>query len=308
MNKYMNSYIKLLAKVRPQLTDVSLRDGIQSALPATFPTTKKKELLHHIMTQTGSSRVEVGSLVSPKVLPIMADTLDVYRFGAQWCSNDDSNQYNARDSKTSTQIPRLGVLVPNAEKLSIALEHKIPYISMITSVSDEFQKKNIKRSLVDTKLELQQMCGLTRQNLPNTYLKLYISCINKCPIVGPISTDTIVGELLCYSDYFDVDELCLSDTCGTLSAADFKAIVDLATKYGVPVEKLSVHLHMTANTETEVQKILFYCFDKGIRKFDVSLVEEGGCSVTMGKQTKPNLTHETFFRMLNLYLRSKISE
>ena len=302
MNRHLKKYIDLLTKIHPQLTDVSLRDGIQSALPAAFPTAKKCETLRHIMTQTLASRVEVGSLVSPKVLPIMSDTLDVYRFGSQWVGSPGID----KNTVTRKQIPDLGVLVPNMDKLHVALDRGIPYVSMISSVSDEFQRKNTRKSLIDTKLELQAMCTAARQMRNKPYLKLYISCINRCPIVGEIGNNTIVSELLCYSDYFDFDELCLSDTCGTLTAHKLKYIVDLSTKYGVPVDKLSVHLHVLPNNEAEVQKILFYCFDKGIRKFDVSLLEHGGCSVTMGKTAKPNLTHEHFFNVLNMYLRTKM--
>lgn len=294
MNRHLRRYIDLLSRTRPQLTDVSLRDGIQSATLCAFPTKKKTDLLFSIMTMGYVSRVEVGSLVSNKVLPIMADTMDVYRFGVE----------NATDSEPK----QLGVLVPNMDNLKTALEHKIPYVSMITSVSDEFQQKNTRKTILETKQELQLMCYTVRSTLPTTYLKLYISCINKCPIMGTIENNAIVNELLCYSSGFEFDELCLSDTCGTLTAHDFKYIVSRATMYGVSVDKLSVHLHVLPGNELEVQKILFYCFEKGIYKFDVSLLETGGCSVTMGKNVKPNLSHVMFHRILNMYIRSKIVE
>jgi len=319
MNKHLKTYVELLHKIRPILTDVSLRDGIQSALPSAYPTAKKKELLHHIMTQTMSRRIEVGSFVSPKVLPIMGDTLDLYKFGAQWyeITNHPCNCMDIckRETtagiicvKSSPMIPQLGVLVPNMEKMELAIEHKIPFVSFITSVSDEFQRRNIKKSLEETKQELQQMITKMHIESPHTYTKLYVSCINKCPIIGEIAHNKIVDEMLYYSNNFKFDELCLSDTCGTLTEIEFKYIISTMLQLGVPTNKISLHLHVLPANETEIQKILFYCFEKGINKFDVSLLDSGGCSVTMGKHTKPNLSHEYLFRILNMYLCKKLSE
>lgn len=301
MNRHLRKYIEVLNRVRPQLTDVSLRDGIQSAAVSEFPTQRKKEILHNIMTQYVPARIEVGSFVSPKVLPIMADTNELYQYGAQWSGNREQE-----DTTKSAMVPMLGVLVPNMRGLNMAVDNGVKYMSFITSVSEDFQLKNTRKSLFDTKTELHEMTAAARQSMPDTYLKLYISCISKCPLRGELDSSHIVSELMCYSS-FDFDELCLSDTCGTLKLINFKNIVSTIINYGVPVSKLSVHLHVLPDNEDNVVEILKYCFEHGINKFDVSLLEQGGCSVTMGKDTKPNLSYDLFYRALNLYIKSMLS-
>jgi hypothetical protein len=55
-----------------------LRDGIQSANPLNYPTNLKLKLLQEICDQYNPPKMEIGSFVSPKVLPIMADTASIF--------------------------------------------------------------------------------------------------------------------------------------------------------------------------------------------------------------------------------------
>ena len=62
-------------------------------------------------------------------------------------------------------------------------------------------------------------------------IKLYISCINQCPISGRKDTQYIVDEINYYIENYDnLSEICLSDTCGTLGFYDFKNIINLILK------------------------------------------------------------------------------
>jgi hydroxymethylglutaryl-CoA lyase len=290
MNRVCSGHLKLLNKINPVLFDVSLRDGIQSANPALYPLNHKKQLFDKILTTYTPTHMEVGSIVSPKVLQIMSDSLDVYAYAK---------------SKTDK---RMFLLVPNMAGLKTALNAGADGVSFITSVSDSFQLKNTKKTLIQTKIELNDMCYYTKTLLPNTYIKLYISCINQCPIDGKLNDDDIVREILCYSDNTHISELCLSDTCGTLSYKSLKYIVDKLIAYRVPINKLSLHLHVNPDEKENVVDILFYCFEKGINKFDVSCLDEGGCVVTLGSKVKPNLTYELFHSALHRYITWKNNE
>ena len=62
-----------------QFFDVSLRDGLQTW--KRIPTTQeKKNILHNIMRNTSSQKIEVGSIVSKKVLPQFDDTAELYHY------------------------------------------------------------------------------------------------------------------------------------------------------------------------------------------------------------------------------------
>ena len=59
--------------------DVSLRDGLQTW--TRIPTTKeKKNILHNIVNNTNSNKIEIGSIVSKKILPQFEDSVELYHY------------------------------------------------------------------------------------------------------------------------------------------------------------------------------------------------------------------------------------
>ena len=132
--------------------------------------------------------------------------------------------------------------------------------------------------------------------------KLYLSCITECPISGRLSSQDVLFNCMRHM-YLGFDELCLSDTCGTLTSAQFVEIIEGVACLGYPLSKISLHLHADNTNAAEVDNILRYSFTRGIRMFDVSSLSSGGCSRTMSDtKTKPNLSYELFFGSLEKYI------
>jgi len=254
--------------------DVSLRDGLQTW--KRVPTTKeKKNILHSIVKNASSKKIEVGSIVSKKVLPQFEDTVELY--------------HHCR--KTYPNILPF-VLIPSLKMQQIALESKLHNMSFISSVSESFQKKNTKMNLFETKKQL----AFLLENCPGIS-KLYVSCVNECPISGIIENKEIVKELMEYL-IMPVDEVCISDTCGTLTKERFdpilKELLPFMRREQIPMSKLSLHLHKHVSPG-ETQKLIIYCIENGIYNFDVSCVEGGGCSVTMDEnQINGNVSYDDF--------------
>ena len=89
---------------------------------------------------------------------------------------------------------------------------------------------------------------------------------------------------------------------GTLKHRDFEYIANGLTRFGLTPSRLSIHLHINSENEQEAKRILFECFRRGINKFDVSVVSDGGCSVTMdANKLKPNMTYEFLHSALEEY-------
>ena len=104
----------------------------------------------------------------------------------------------------------------------------------------------------------------------------------------------------------NVDSICLSDTCGTLNEEDFEYIIDTCVYFGLPLSKFSLHLHVNKSRESEVEKIIHKALDRKIINFDVSLLDTGGCSVTMNKdRISPNLSYELYYKSLCNYIMKK---
>jgi hydroxymethylglutaryl-CoA lyase len=285
-----NLYVNKIIKVRP--FDVTLRDGLQ-ALSRTeqeiFDINIKKQIYDEIINKYNPRNLEIGSCVNKKVLPIFNDTEELFNYVE---SNEKSKKHY--------------VLIPNQEHLINAINFGVRNFSFITSVSNSFQQKNTRMTINQTYTNLNNMMRyLDDSPVENYNVKLYVSCINECPIDGKIHTHNIVSELFSLS-LIKFDRICLSDTCGSLTKDEFIDIIEDTKKVGIDTKKFSLHLHVKPEREDEVEKIFHTALDYGINEFDVSDLKTGGCSVTMDKnKIAPNMSYEQYYKFLSTYLLNK---
>lgn len=288
---------KMRVLVPPILTDVSLRDGLQGLtreVQETFTLNKKKNIFHNIIFNYKPKNIEIGSIVNPKVLPIMSDSVQLYNYAVDFIKNGE------RTHKADETDTNVFIVVPNEKGFNIGLSHGIKNYSFLTSVSDSFQQKNVNKTLFETKKELKKI--FSKMELLETIetcefkTKLYISCITDCPLEGKINNDSIIHEILYYTaDFPKIDEFCLSDTCGSLKFEDYKYIVDSCIFFGLHPSKISLHLHINKKNIEEINQIIKHSINNNINRFDVSIVESGGCSLTMpSSDLLPNASYELF--------------
>ena len=277
----------ILSKLK--LFDVSLRDGLQS-IPKIYELHEKKRMLSKIIHQYRPQQMEIGSIVSYNILPQMKNSIELYKYATNKYA---TNKYDIKNSLTpkydfiNDDLYELDdnincdffLLVPPIKSyINQASINNIKNISLITSVSESFQKKNIHRSIIDTKTAL--IDNLCHDN-QFTNIKLYISCITNCPIEGKLNNDYIINEIIYYSKLKNVNNLCLSDTCGNIDFIDFKYILDNLL-LNINVDILSLHLHVNKNNYINIEKIIDYAISNKIYKFDVTGFENvGGCIVTI---------------------------
>jgi hydroxymethylglutaryl-CoA lyase len=199
------------------------------------------------------------------------------------------------------------MLVPNKKGYDIAIKNGVTNFSLLTSVSESFQKKNINKTIQETKNDLHDIINdiIFKKTfyLPSELnTKLYISCINECPIEGKIDKNKVIEEIIYYYKNMEIDEFCLSDTCGTLLFEDYKHIIDSCIQHGIESTKFSLHLHTSIDIDN-IRDIVHYSIDNNIKKFDVSLIESGGCSITMEKsKLKPNMSYELLYKLFDEYI------
>jgi len=298
----------LIGKPRP--FDVTLRDGLQALnknLQKSFTTDKKIEIYNNIMLNHYPKNIEIGSCVNQKVLPIFKDTEYLFNYVNQNKINGLVNNY---------------ILVPNFSQLQNALKFGVKNFSLITSISDDFQMKNTKMTIKENEENIDMMLRYIDDyqtirideetgNIWNDYtknnIKLYVSCINECPIKGKIDNSIVVDKLERLSK-LNVNKICLSDTCGSLESEDFVYILRKCRIRGIDITKFSLHLHIKPGREYIAQELFFIALDNRINEFDVSELSTGGCSVTMDEnKIAPNMNYEQYYRFLMNYLvtRSK---
>lgn len=271
------------------LTDVTLRDGLQTEPSELWPIAKKKDLFHEILSRHNPANIEVGSFVNPKVLPIMIDTLELFQYVEEFITKK-RDEFDS--SLSCSVIPDIYVLVPSAGKFAEAFANHVVNFSLITSVSESFQLKNTHKTLDQTKAELL-VIDETLKSKTVYKKKLYISCIDECPVSGRFGIDAIVDEILLYCTQYNFDEICLSDTCGSLSIAKFKQLIEKLQHAGVSITRVGLHLHINPDKKRNLEQIICFAIHNGIFRFDVSHLVAGGCSVTLGEDLcHPNLTYE----------------
>lgn len=290
-NKHLtNKSVNSLLRVRP--FDVSLRDGLQGLSKEQQLTMKpidKFNLYFKIKELYNPPYMEIGSIVSSKVLPIFSDSDSLHNY-IEYCQLD-------------TDEPKISnfILVPNEKQFNnISKFINLSCFSFITSVSESFQMKNTKMTLDTTFQQLNNMMRILDDKPGKSTVKLYVSCINECPIEGKINNNIIIEKILQYQE-LKPDILCLSDTCGTLTVQDIKYIFSNLTKENS--HNISLHLHVKQGREDEVEEIIHTALDFGITSFDVSAIKTGGCSVTMNNSDlAPNLSYELYYKSLATYL------
>jgi hypothetical protein len=272
---------------KPKPFDVTLRDGLQG-LPLEQQVKynlNTKTTIYNELKSCELENIEIGSIVSDKIYPIFSDTLSFFSLVNTPTSILPINNY---------------ILIPNFNKYNkVCKTSQIKHFSLLSSVSNTFQLSNTHMTLQQSD---EDISNILKQDLMNSTFKLYVSCIKECPIEGIINNDFIVNRLLKLNK-FNVNKLCLSDTCGSLIANDLEYIITTCYKFGMVPSNFSLHLHVKPNRETEVEQLIHKALDLHIIDFDVSFLETGGCAKVLGNNNiKPNLSYELYYNSLKSYI------
>ena len=284
----INSFSRINPEIK--LFDVTLRDGLQSEKKI-YSVKEKYEIFKNIVKYHNPNSIEVGSIVNSKILPQMKNSIELYSHIIK--NNDESI------------MPELYMLIPSEKSLEIAMKNNINNFSFIASVSEAFQIKNTKKNLDETKQSIHRMIKTVKENhiIKNNKIKLYISCIEECPISGYMDIEYIIEEIMYYYVNYrnNLSEICLSDTCGTLRYDKFQLLMNiLLFRYDVDISKFSLHLHVNDNNMENMSNIINLAYIKNISSFDVSFIKDiGGCTVTIEKnKCNRNLTYNDIYNSI----------
>lgn len=260
-----------------KFSDVTARDGLQS-LKTIFSVEQRTKLINQL-SECFFDEIEVGSLVNPKIMPTMENSLDVYR--------------NTLDPLKFKSF----VLIGNKNSIQEINENNIKNFSLFTSPSDSFNKQNINTCVEGSFIRFRDMLNLL-ENRKNHYIKGYISCIGDCPYEGDVPIKRIIYTIKKFKD-LNVDEICIADTLGTLQPEKLDAILKQTTKI-YDHNLLSLHLHTENELTTDKWKRnLEVSLNNDIYKFDTSLLGIGGCPAAYSSKDKKignlNIFHASKF-------------
>lgn len=237
-----------------EIIEVSPRDGLQNE-PVQVPTEEEKKLILQLQ-KMGVHRIEATSIVHPKIVPQMADALEIIEF----CREIGMNYI---------------VLTPNLKALEKAIEFKVPQIAVFIGASETFNMRNIKKTIDESLAESKKIFQKAKEQ--SIFIRAYVSMSFNCPFEGYISF-----EKVCYVvDHFvanGADEIVIGDTNGLANPRivfeRFKAL-----KERHPHVVFVAHFH---DTNGFAFANIIAALQAGIDKFDSSLAGLGGCPFSPG--------------------------
>jgi hydroxymethylglutaryl-CoA lyase len=238
-----------------EISEVGPRDGLQS-IKTIMPTEAKKAWVK-AQFEAGTPEIEVGSFVSAKLLPQLADTAEVTRYAA------------------SIEGLNVAVLAPNLRGLQAAVDNGAHKVSIPFSMSETHSIKNIKRSHPQMMDEIQQ-CLSYLESVPSKQrpkFEVGLATAFGCTIEGAIAESKVIAIAEKLVE-MGVDEVGLSDTTGYGNPRQLKRLAE-GIWQNCGREKLNgVHLH---NTRGQGLANALMAVEIGITTIDSSLGGIGGC-------------------------------
>ncbi len=246
---------------RLKIVEVAPRDGLQNE--SEIIALEKKKGLVEKLSDSGVDEIEVGAFVSPKWVPQMKDTEELFKT----IKKRDRVIYSA--------------LVPNMKGLerifSIPEGNRPDKIAVFTAASETFNLKNINMSIDKSISVITEVVNEAKRSL-KVPVRGYISTAFWCPFEGKISPDRVLR--LCYALFSaGVDEISLGDTIGRATPSDVSELLSVLLKR-FSQDKFAMHFHNTYGMA--ILNAYVSCRDFGIFTFDSSAGGLGGCPFAPG--------------------------
>ncbi|MDE0764422.1 MAG: hydroxymethylglutaryl-CoA lyase [Cellvibrionales bacterium] len=253
-----------------RIVEVGPRDGLQNETAALSVATRV-ELVDRLVA-AGLGYIEVGSFVSPKWVPQMAGSDQVF-------------ERLVRSNETT-----YAALTPNMQGLQRATACGVREVAVFAAASESFSQKNINCSIAQS---LQRFAPVVAQaQASGIQVRGYLSCVLGCPYDGVVSADAVLSvteQLLAMGCY----EVSLGDTIGVGTAASTEALLAHLV-HSIPVDRLAVHFH---DTYGQALANILVALQMGIAVIDSSVAGLGGCPYAKG--ASGNVATEDLVYMLD---------
>src|SRR5262245_40069886 len=259
--------------MRVAIREVGPRDGFQNE-PEVIATDDKVRLIE-ALARSGLRRLEVTSFVRADVIPQLADGAEVLE-----------------------RIPvpgdvSLSVLIPNERGLDNALRLREYFheVNVFLSATESHNRANVNRSVEESLAGLETVLGRARSE--GLRCEGVISVAFGCPYEGHVPPErvfSIASRLVAAGAV----EIGFGDTTGMANPAQVREFFPAArAALGDDVE-LTAHFH---NTRGQGLANVLAALDAGVRSFESSFGELGGCPVPAG--ATGNIATEDLVSMLH---------
>lgn len=253
-----------------KIVEVGPRDGLQNEkTPLTLQ--QRKALILDLM-KTGLKSIEVGSCVSAKWVPQMAQSDVLFAE----LPKDPNIQFS--------------LLTPNIKGFESARAVGCQEVAVFTAASESFTQKNINCSIDESLEKFSDVMAAAKAS--NIKVRGYVSCMVDCPYEGAIDPQRVAKvskrllDMGCY-------EVSLGETIGTATPDRVKKVWDICLAE-MDSHVLAGHFH---NTYGMAIANIYQSLTQGIRVFDSSIAGLGGCPYAKG--ASGNVATEDLYYLLS---------
>lgn len=241
---------------RVEIVEVAPRDGLQN-IAAIVPTADKVELVRRL-ARAGFRRIEVGSFVSPRHVPQMADIEAV-----------------VAEIGDLPGVSRMA-LVPNSRGARRALAAGIRHLEIVISMTDAHNMSNVRRPTADSIADLAGMA----EEIAGCELRVGLATSFHCPFTGLVDEDAVIRTIERILKVRSRVEFAISDTTGMATPDHVSRLVRRAlSAFSGGEVRWCFHGHDTAGFG--IANVLA-ALEAGIRCFDGAAAGLGGCPFAPG--------------------------
>ncbi|WP_024680151.1 hydroxymethylglutaryl-CoA lyase [Pseudomonas syringae] len=237
------------------IVEVGPRDGLQNeAQPISI---EDKVRLVDELTAAGLMHIEVGSFVSPKWVPQMAGSAQVFE------------QIQRREGVIYS------ALAPNLRGFEDALAAGVREVAVFAAATEGFSQRNLNCSISESLARFAPI--MAAAHLHGVRVRGYVSCVLGCPYEGTVAPEqvaAVANELYAMGCY----EISLGDTIGTGTPGAARALIN-AVAAQIPLGKLAGHFH---DTYGQALVNIYASLEEGVQIFDSSVAGLGGCPYAKG--------------------------
>lgn len=250
----MNDYPKFV-----EFHEEGPREGFQIE-KTIYPIEQRIELID-LLSETGLKYIQVGSFVSPRYVPQMQDTGELFKR----IKRKDGVKYTA-----------LWLNEQGFRKAQSA--HKVDMkAQLLFYASDSFSRKNNNLSALEMREKQREWARLYKQEgLPIE--RAYVMAAFGCNFEGNIPTERVLDDFrfildLAKEEEIPVPDLMLADTMGWGNPESVKRLVG-ALRDLAPEARIGMHIHDTRGLGIAN---LHAALSMGVDLFDSSVAGLGGC-------------------------------
>ena len=255
------------------LHEVGPRDGLQNE-PNPIPTADKVALIDLLAT-SGLKHIEIGSFVSPKWVPQMADTAQVV----------------AGIKPAAVQFALLAPNMRGWDGFTATRRDGFDYqIAVFISASEGFSQSNLNCSVAESVARLAPVAKAALS--AGVALRGYVSCVTDCPFDGPVAPQSVVDAVGMLRDVAPMP-VSLGDTIGKGTPDTVGRMLEAVMAH-VPATDLAGHYHDTGGQALDNVAV---SLDLGLRAFDAAVGGLGGCPYAPG--APGNVATEAVLAMLH---------